>query len=294
MSLPFIQPFIQQRFKELFPSNTNEIQLSSVGGGCINETYKIGFGNNRFFCKINSATKFPHLFQREANGLKLIAQQNIISVPNIIDHFETNGQQILILEWVNEGERTETFWKIFAEQLSALHHISHEHFGLNEDNYMGSVAQSNQQTNSWSAFFIQQRLRPLIDKCLSQKLLAAKHQLQFENVYKHLPSIFNDQQQPSLLHGDLWSGNFMCNENSQPVLIDPAVYFGHPSVDLGMTTLFGGFHSAFYEAYNYHSPLPSNYKQQWEVCNLYPLLIHLLLFGRSYLSQIDTILNRYN
>jgi protein-ribulosamine 3-kinase len=137
-------------------------------------------------------------------------------------------------------------------------------------------------------------LQPLVDQCLSQKLLSSKHQTQFEQLYKQLSSVFNDQQKPSLLHGDLWSGNFMCNQNAEPVLIDTAVYFGHPSIDLAMTTLFGGFRSGFYEAYHYHSSFPSNYKEQWEICNLYPLLIHLVLFGRSYLSQIETILARYS
>jgi len=294
MSLTSIQSTILQKLKELFSNNANEIYFGSVGGGCINETYRIDFGNQHFFCKINSAVKFPQLFQKESNGLKLIAQQNVIEVPDVIDCFETNGQQVLLLEWINEGERSGKFWKKFGEQLAALHGISNEYFGLNEDNYMGSVPQSNKPADNWIDFFIQQRLQPLINKCLSQNLLSPKHQTQFENLYKQLPSIFDSEQKPSLLHGDLWSGNFMCNGNSEPVLIDTAVYFGHPSVDLGMTTLFGGFRSAFYEAYDYHSPFHSNYKEQWQVCNVYPLLIHLLLFGRSYLSQIETVLRPYN
>jgi fructosamine-3-kinase len=294
MSLTSIQSFIQQKLKELFSNNTNEISFSLVGGGCSNETYRISFGSQTFFCKINSATKFPHLFRKEANGLNLIARQKVIKVPNVIDCFEASGQQVLLLEWINEGERTESFWKRFGEQLAALHQVTNEHFGLKENNYMGSVPQLNHPSNNWIDFFIQYRLQPLIDKCLSQKLLAPKHQSQFENVYKQLPSIFNNEQKPALLHGDLWSGNFMCNQNSQPVLIDTAVYFGHPSIDLAMTTLFGGFRSGFYEAYNYHFPFPSNYEEQWEVCNLYPLLIHLLLFGRSYLSGIERTLHNYN
>lgn len=294
MSLTTIQSSIHQRLKELFPSSISQIHFSSVGGGCINETYKIGFGEQHFFCKINSATKFPHLFEKEKNGLELITIQNIITVPKVIDYFEINNQQILLLEWIKEGERTENFWKKFGEQLAALHRIQNQYFGLNEDNYMGSVPQSNQPTENWVDFFWQQRLQPLIEKCVSQKLLFPKHQSQFENLYNRLSSIFDEHQRPSLVHGDLWGGNFMCNENSEPVLIDTAVYFGHPSIDLGMTSLFGGFQSRFYEAYHYYSPFPSNYKEQWEVCNLYPLLIHLLLFGRSYLSQIGTIVRQYN
>jgi fructosamine-3-kinase len=93
-----------------------------------------------------------------------------------------------------------------------------------------------------------------------------------------------------LVHGDLWSGNFICDENHDPVLIDPAVYYGIAAVDLGMTTLFGGFSKEFYEAYAYHAPFPSNYEEQWRIAKLYPLLIHLILFGKSYLGEIEEIL----
>ena len=293
MSFTTIHPAIQKKFKELFPTSTNEIYFGSVGGGCINETYRISFNNKQFFCKINSASNFPHLFEKEALGLKLIARQNIIRVPEVIDYFEIDQYQLLLLEWIDEGERTDDFWKIFGEHLADLHQVSNKFFGLNEDNFMGSVRQSNKPADNWIDFFVRERLQPLIDECLFKKLLSAKHQSQFEELYQQLPSIFGKQQTPALLHGDLWSGNFMCNGTSEPVLIDPAVYFGHPSVDMAMTTLFGGFTSDFYEAYNYHAPLPPNYKEQWPVCNLYPLLIHLILFGTSYRSQIETIVNRY-
>lgn len=291
--MTFIQSSIHHKLKERFSSVASEIHFVSVGGGCINETYEIRFGDHRFFCKINSATKFPHLFEKEKQGLELIAEQNVIKVPQVIDCFEANGYQILLLEWINEGERTEVFWKKFGEQLAALHQVRHHCFGLAEDNYMGSVPQSNRETDNWIGFFVQQRLQPLINQCLSQQLLSQKHSGHFEILYKKFSSIFDQEQKPSLLHGDLWSGNFMCNQNAEPVLIDTAVYFGHPSIDLGMASLFGGFRPGFYEAYNYHAPFPSNYKEQWEVCNLYPLLIHLYLFGSSYRSQIEGILNRY-
>jgi fructosamine-3-kinase len=136
-------------------------------------------------------------------------------------------------------------------------------------------------------------LQPQLNLALSKNLLQKNHVDSFYSLAQKLDSIFNIEP-PSLLHGDLWSGNFMCNDSSSPVLIDPAVYFGHRSVDLGMTTLFGGFDQLFYDAYNYHFPLPSNYREQWEVANLYPLLIHLNLFGSSYLHDIAAILKRYS
>ena len=231
------------------------------------------------------------MFKKEKNGLGLLKEQNKIHVPSVINYSEINDQQILVLEWIEESRKTNQFWKTLGEQLAALHQTTNDRFGLEEDNYMGSVVQLNSQHTDWIEFFINQRLQPLINLC--RHYLTLKHYYHFELLYKRLPGIFNEEK-PSLLHGDLWSGNFMCDETKAPILIDPAVYFGHRSVDLGMTTLFGGFHSLFYESYHYHFPFPSNYKEQWKICNLYPLLIHLYLFGRNYLSQIEQTLEEFS
>src|SRR5829696_2172720 len=284
---------INDRVSQHFDGRNSTIQFQSIGGGSINQTYKLSFANKAIFCKINSGTKFPHLFQRESSGLELIRKQGIIQAAEVFDCFEANGMQILLLKWIHEGERSESFWKKFGEQLAALHHITAVDFGLDEDNFMGSVPQSNRPSVNWTNFFVEQRLNPLLQLCTSKKLLSYRCCQQFENLYQQVPNIFDKEQKPALLHGDLWSGNFMCNQGSEPVLIDPAVYFGHPSVDLGMTTLFGGFAPSFYEAYRFHSPFPSNYEEQWQVCNLYPLLIHLYLFGSSYLTQVEQTLSRY-
>ena len=262
-------------------------EILPVGGSCINQTYKISTTTNDFFCKINSASKFPHLFLKEQNGLALLAKQKLIKLPDVMESCLFEDHQILILEWIKEGIPNQDFWKTFGKQLAALHQVKREQFGLSEDNYMGSVPQSNKNHSSWISFFVEERLMPLVKLCSDS--LSSSHVKQFEVLYQKLPGIF-DNDKPSLLHGDLWSGNFMCNDKNQPALIDPAVYFGHPSVDLGMTTLFGGFDRSFYDAYHYHSPLPPNYKQQWQACNLYPLLIHLHLFGKSYLRQIEQTL----
>jgi protein-ribulosamine 3-kinase len=293
MAVTEIKSLIYNKLLQLYGLKAGSIEFESVGGGCINETYKISFNEQQLFCKVNSATKFPHLFEKEGHGLNLIARQHVIKVPKVINCFEAAGKQVLLLEWIKEGERTEDFWTKFGERLAALHQVTNEQFGLDEDNYMGSVVQPNQPSAKWTDFFSRQRLEPLVEQCISKGLLSSRHQSLFVDLYKKLSSVFPDDQQPALVHGDLWSGNFMCDEKSEPVLIDTASYFGHPSVDLGMSTLFGGFRNGFYEAYHYHSPFPSNHKEQWEVCNLYPLLIHLILFGSSYLSQIETILHRY-
>jgi protein-ribulosamine 3-kinase len=285
-----IQTVIQQR---LSAPKDRKLEFVPIAGGCINETASISWPGHQVFCKLNSASTFPGLFEAEKAGLEFIGSQQVIRVPSVIDSFETNGQQVLLLEWIDEGNRTEKFWTGFGQQLAALHQISSREFGFGHNNYMGSIPQSNEASAQWDRFFIDQRLKPLVRQCLDKRLLEKEHAIQFEKLYKVLTTVFDCEQHPALVHGDLWSGNFMCDKNEQAVLIDPAVYFGHPAADLGMTTLFGGFRAGFYEAYNYHSPFPKNHDEQWKVCNLYPLLIHLLLFGKSYLSQIETTLDAF-
>jgi len=284
-----LQTAIEQKLTTHF-SITEKINFSPIGGGSINDTHRISFGSQSFFCKVNSATKFPQLFAKEKAGLELIATQGIMKTPSVIDCFENDDEQLLLMEWIQEGERTESFWKIFGQQLAAVHQISSESFGLDDDNYMGSVPQSNRMHRNWTSFFTNERLQPMTKRCFDKNLLTKNHLQAFENLQQKLPGIF-EKENPSLLHGDLWSGNFMCNHSGEPVLIDPAVYYGHRSVDLAMSTLFGGFRQPFYEAYHYHFPLPMNHEEQWAVCNLYPLLIHLYLFGSSYLTQIERTLS---
>lgn len=288
-----IETYLKQTLGEIVHTPISHLDYSSIGGGSINDTYKIKTDNyQQFFIKINSAHKFPSLFEKEKNGLTFIAAKKIIRTPAVIDYSITGGKQILILEWIEQGLRSQIFWKNFGEQLASLHHVSNDHFGFVEDNYMGALQQRNVHTLTWTEFFIRHRLQPQVSIAENNGHLSSKHIQQFETLYERLNDIFSEEK-ASLLHGDLWSGNFMCDDNSQPVLIDPAVYFGHRSVDLAMTTLFGGFDKSFYEAYHYHFPLPDNYREQWDVSNLYPLLIHLNLFGSSYLHDIVAILKKF-
>lgn len=262
-----------------------------MAGGSINEVYKVFHqGHPSFIVKLNSATKFPQLFAREASSLA--ALQPHITTPEVIGQGEAAGLQYLVLEWIVQDKPTPAFWKNFGAALAALHSVDGPSFGNFENNYMGSVPQDNGDAPTWTAFFAQRRLMPLAVKCADNGLLGKSETNQIEKLCNRLPQIFSTAA-PTLLHGDLWSGNFLCGAGGVPVLIDPAVYYGHPSVDLGLTTLFGGFDAQFYEAYHYHKQLPPNYKDEWDLCNLYPLLIHLLLFGSGYLGAIRQTLQRF-
>lgn len=288
-----IQNYLNYFLSEKLQQELYSLEFHSIGGGCINETYKVDINRGTaFFLKLNSPTKYPGLFAKEAAGLWVLGKKKNIRVPSVIACEEVDNYQVLLLEWVEPGSRTEQFWKKFGDQLAMLHKSTHSRFGLEEDNYIGSLAQKNEQRENWADFFIDCRLFPQIKLAKDSHLLQTKHMVAFEKLYKKLPEIFDDEK-PALLHGDLWSGNFMCNHRSDPVLIDPAVYFGHRNMDLAMTTLFGGFDKLFYDSYNYQFPLASNYYEQWDICNLYPLLIHLNLFGLSYLGQIESMLRKF-
>ncbi|GAC1425121.1 MAG: fructosamine kinase family protein [Flavisolibacter sp.] len=265
-----------------------------VSGGSINECYRIHTLKQAFFCKHNSASKFPLLFIKEKDALECINSSGYIKTPKVLDCFEEENRQFLLLEWIEEGPRNKAFWVQFGEELAAMHLMKGTDFGWRENNYIGSVEQNNTYSNNWILFFMNQRLIPLAEKCLELHLLEKRHFQQFEHLWKVMPVVFDSNEQPFLVHGDLWNRNFLCNYQSQPYLIDPAIYYGHPSLDMGMTDLFKGFGQEFYRAYQYHRPFQPNYKEQWNICNLYPLLIHLFLFGSSYKNPIEAILNKFN
>jgi fructosamine-3-kinase len=157
---------------------------------------------------------------------------------------------------------------------------------------MGALVQDNTPSPTWVEFFRERRLEPQVRSAIDAGLIDRSTLGHFQRLYTRLPDFF-PVEPPSLVHGDLWSGNFLCDTAGQPVLIDPAVYFGHRHMDLAMTTLFGGFEPAFYEAYHYHYPLPPHCHRQWEIANLYPLLIHLNLFGSGYKGNILHTIQRF-
>lgn len=290
---PELKELIKEHLISITGTSITAIQFTPISGGSINDTYRIDTNNRlRFFCKINSLTQFPSLFKTEKDGLQLLASRQVIRTPQVIALLETATEQVLLLEWIEQGLKSSSFWKTFGEQLAALHHCTGDVFGLSTNNYMGALPQHNRPTGNWSEFFQQQRLLPQVELAVNNRLLDTKYLPQFEKLYARLPDLF-PKEPPCLLHGDLWSGNYLCDEQQQPVLIDPAVYYGHRSVDLAMTTLFGGFDRAFYESYQLRYPLPTGYREQWEVCNVYPLLIHLNLFGESYLADILRTIQRY-
>ncbi|RYE01679.1 MAG: hypothetical protein EOP50_01585 [Sphingobacteriales bacterium] len=265
----------------------------AVRGGSINRAFRVELVNGqRLFLKLNSAPNFPQLLSLEAAGLKLIAEQQLIRTPQVIDLWDDGALQFLVLEWIDEGPRDAAFWAHFGRSLALLHQQQGPVFGAVPDNYMGAVPQSNRNGNSWSAFFVTERIEPMLRRCRDAGLVDAALLQRFAAIRAPLEQLFPEAA-PCLVHGDLWSGNFLCAAGGEPVLIDPAAYWGERSVDLAMTNLFGGFSPTFYAAYHEAYPLPPQHRDQWALMNLYPLLIHLYLFGPHYRAAIEDSLRKF-
>lgn len=179
-----------------------------------------------------------------------------------------------------------------AQQLAALHKTHAPFNGLDHDNFIGSLPQPNHQNNSWPHFFEDMRLRPLLKQAIDQGLAPIEWAAQFDKLFAKLSSLLPNDK-PSLLHGDLWSGNVISNLLGAPCLIDPAVYYGHREMDIAMTRLFGEFDAAFYHAYQETYPMLPGFEERMNIYNLYPLLAHLHLFGTTYVTPIQSTLNSF-
>jgi protein-ribulosamine 3-kinase len=259
--------------------------INAVSGGDINNVYQLHCGNNSYLLKVNDRYNYPDMFAREEEGLSAIRKTNTIAVPDVILQGEFEIEGYLILQWVNAGPANIPASSELGIQLAQMHKGSNTQFGFYTDNYMGSLIQSNNWYNTWSDFFIEQRLQPMVKMAADKKELTQTDIYRFDELYKKLPDLFIEEP-ASLLHGDLWGGNYLINTKGKPYLIDPAVSYGNREFDIAMTTLFGGFDSAFYEAYYQEFPLQLGWQKRLKLWNLYPLLVHVNLFGGMYARQV--------
>ncbi len=256
---------------------------SSIVGGCINNAIKINTNKGDFFVKWNTNSK-ANMFQTEYNGLKVLKDTNTIRIPNVLCF----DDDFLILEFIPPSNPNNAFWEVFGQKLALMHKQTHSKFGLVFDNYIGSLYQDNTQNKNWTEFFIQNRLQAQLSiGNFSGTLLS-----DFDKLFQKLPNLFPNEK-PALLHGDLWSGNFLAKNGDTPMLIDPAIYYGNREMDIAMSKLFGGFNSDFYFAYNESLPLENGWEERIQICNLYPLLVHVNLFGGAYINQVKNILSYY-
>lgn len=262
-----------------------------VSGGDISEArYVESRSGERYFLKFHSAPDSGRMFAREASGLALINASGAIPAPEVLGHGDAGGIGYLLLEWIESVSPSGGMWVQLGQQLAALHACPDQQFGLDEDNFIGSLPQSNRRHDSWSDFYVQERIQPQIRLARDQGGLTAAEIRDLDVFTSHLPELLPDVR-PSLIHGDLWGGNIMFDARG-PVLIDPAVAYAHGLVDIAMSRLFGGFRQTFYDSYREASGDHLD-RDLMEIYQLYYLLVHVNLFGRSYALSVMRIVRRF-
>jgi protein-ribulosamine 3-kinase len=266
----------------------------SVSGGCINDARILHTeSGKKYFIKTNY-NNLPSMFFNEANGLKELIKADVIKIPKVI-YVE---EDFILLEAIKASPKSNNFFEDFGRRFARLNKCSEKFFGFYENNYIGSTPQINIPDNSeqtdWTRFYFNKRLKFQFNLAEKNGFAGEELRKAFSQLEDRIEQIMSSNfEKPSLLHGDLWSGNYMIDENGNACLIDPAVYYGNREADLAMTKLFGGFDNKFYSAYQEENPLQNGYEYRENIYKLYHLLNHLNLFGSGYYQQAVSLIKYY-
>ncbi len=288
---------IEEAVRDIWGRDVSVKKRQSLSGGDINDAYRLVLSNGEdAFLKLNrNAPK--DFFTAEANGLKAMSETGS-NVPNVLVYGNTaDNTKFLILSYEEKCNRSSDYWESLGRMLAKMHRTNTKGFtqnglyGFYENNFIGATRQVNTPNSVWIDFFRDERLG--FQMKLANHYFDKDDRRLCRRLLDRLPDLLIEPVFPSLLHGDLWSGNVMPDSHGKPMPIDPAVYVGHHEADIAMTELFGGFAPAFYDAYYEIIPRESEYADRRDIYNLYHLLNHLNLFGGSYLSSVRRILQRY-
>ena len=285
---------LHDAIQDLF--GTDVASAQPVSGGDINQAYRLDINGTFVFMKANSRQNTA-FFAAEAAGLETISETGTIRVPGVLGS-GTDKQYgaFLLLEW-SQGVQGKLFFEHFGRNLARMHladtsdYLENGKYGYDQNNYIGSSKQMNQPSESWITFFRDCRLVPQFRNASSY--FDSSDQKRIRHLLDHLDSYLPEPEHASVLHGDLWGGNYITGSDGEAWLIDPAVYLGHAEADLAMTELFGGFPQEFYSAYHEVNPISPEYVQRRDLYNLYHILNHLNLFGGSYLWEVKRLLRYF-
>ncbi|GGM32985.1 aminoglycoside phosphotransferase [Paraliobacillus quinghaiensis] len=263
-----------------------------VSGGEINQAYRVDTDQQSYFVKTNRDVP-SHFFRFEANGVALIKNTNTIAVPEVYYYNEPkeNEQAIFVMEWV-EGNQTSKTITALGEKIAALHQHSHTHYGLDQDGFTGQINQPNQFTSDWISYFRDYRLRTQLIEGSKRGRFTKERQAKLEKLIATIDTLLPAHPKASLLHGDLWGGNWLTGTNGTPYVIDPAVLYGDHLFELAYIEL-DGYPQTFYTAYQSVMPIADYYEDIKPLYQLYYLLVHLTIFGEKYGADVDRILTRY-
>ena len=266
-----------------------------LAGGDINRAYAVRLaGGREVFVKENAGTD-RRMFPCEARGLSWLAEPGVIRVPEVlaVSEEEGEGPQYLALEMIPPGRPADDHAERLGHRLAALHRAGADVFGASEDNFIATLVQDNTAADTWAEFYSLRRLEPQVRLAVDRGRAPGSWARHFERLFGRMPDLAGPEEPPARLHGDLWSGNLHTDDRGDPVLIDPAVYGGHREIDLAMLELFGSPGSRFYAAYDDTYPLADEREERVPLYQLYPLLVHVNLFGGAYVGSVESALHRY-
>jgi fructosamine-3-kinase len=266
-----------------------------LAGGDINESFELELVSGaRVFLKTNRSAP-PSMFPAEARGLEWLRAAGALRVPEVlaVSGGKAGQPSFLVLELLTEGRPQRDFDEQLGRGLARLHRFGAPGFGLDHDNFIGSLPQRNHAHDSWAEFFWSERLEPQLARAVASGRATARMRQGFERLAPELEQLVGPSEPPSRLHGDLWGGNLHIDEAGAPCLIDPAVYGGHREMDLAMMRLFGGFGEAVFGAYREEWPLAPGHDERVALYQLYPLMVHVNLFGGGYVASVERSLARY-
>jgi fructosamine-3-kinase len=265
-----------------------------LSGGDINDAFEVALSDGRrVFVKTNRRAP-RDMFPAEARGLGWLAEAGALRLPRVlaVSAIEGSGPAFLALELLGRGRPGKDFDEQLGRGLAALHRHGPASFGLDHDNYIGRLPQENgaSEGTRWSEFYRARRLEPQLSLAAEAGLASARMQAGFARLFSALPELCGPVEPVARLHGDLWGGNLLCDERGEPCLIDPAVYGGHREVDLAMMRLFGGFGARVFAAYDEAWPLAPGHEERIPLYQLYPLMVHVNLFGGGYVGSVEAAL----
>ncbi len=266
-----------------------------LSGGDINDAFELTLASGaRVFLKTNDAAD-PNMFPAEARGLSWLGEASALRVPEVlaVSSGRPGEPCFLVLELLEPAPRTRDFDQRLGRGLAQLHLSGAPSFGLDHDNFIGSLPQSNAAAGSWADFLWTRRFEPQLERAVASGRATSRLRAGFQRLQARLAQLVGPAEPPARLHGDLWGGNLHVDEAGMPCLIDPAAYGGHREMDLAMMRLFGGFNEAVFRAYEAEYPLAPGHAERVALYQLYPLLVHVNLFGGSYVQSVEQSLARY-
>ena len=282
MTLP-----LENRLKNIL--GQQPVRCVRLTGGCVADVYCADFGDGeRFVVKVGLA---GDVLAQEGEMLKYLSAHSTLPVPKVF----YNSDDLLVMDYIEGGDPITTVAQEHAaDLLAALHNVTMSSFGFQNHTVIGGLQQPNPWTQDWVEFFREQRLLYMAVQAVKSGHLAQSLLVRIEELSTHLDRWLSAPAQASLIHGDMWSGNVLCKENRIAGLVDPAIYYGDPEIELAFSTLFHTFQEPFFSRYQEHRPLsPGFFEERRYIYNLYPLLVHLRLFGGSYVKNVEAILTRF-